>query len=241
MLFEQYAYPDYLPPSIEDGGISKFNSSFTSLDFYLLDDIDTYLPPIHSEKTKNDLINDSTNDNSAYQLPDDFFSDIDLSELSHFDEKSEHLPIDELDIEKWISEVSFPSPPMDTISSSISNIEDTSSLFSEQYPINTEMTAPSPPSSTSSSPSPSSTSSSSPEPSFKRTKLSTVERKLRKKGQNKTAAEKYRVKKKSERHQLLDRHAKLQARNKGLKLELEDLTYRVQQFKQLFANLVQTN
>jgi len=80
---------------------------------------------------------------------------------------------------------------------------------------------------------------SSPAPAIKKTKLSVVERKLRKKDQNKNAAEKYRVRKKSERNQLLDRHLKLHNKNKELKLELENLTYRVQKFKQLFADFVQ--
>jgi hypothetical protein len=86
---------------------------------------------------------------------------------------------------------------------------------------------------------PLSSSSSSPAPSTKKTKLSTIERKLRKKDQNKTAAEKYRIKKKSERHLLLDRHLKLKNTNKDLKLELENLTFRVEKFKQLFVDLLQ--
>lgn len=231
MLYEQYQSLGLPYPSINDGGISKLNSSLSSLDFYLLDDIDTYLPSLHSEKPKIDLINDSINDNSGYQLPDDFFSDIDLSDLAQFSETSE-----EIDIEKWISEASFPSPQMDATNSC-------DSLFNEQYPINTDMIvpAPSPSSSSSSLSSPSSSISSSPGLSLKRTKLSTVERKLRKKDQNKTAAEKYRSKKKSERTQLLDRQAKLKRINKELKSELDDLSYRVQKFKQLFAELVQPN
>lgn len=88
-------------------------------------------------------------------------------------------------------------------------------------------------------PSPSlSSTNSSPAPA-KKTKLSVNERKLRKKDQNKTAAEKYRLKKKSERHQLLDRQLKLKNQNTELKSELENLTYRVQQFKKLFSELVQ--
>ena len=235
MLYEQYQSLGLPCPSIDDGGVSKLNSSLSSLDFYLLDDIDTYLPSLHSEKPKIDLINDSINDNSVYQLPDDFFSDIDLSDLTQFSEISE-----EIDIEKWISEASFPSPQMDATNSC-------DSLFNEQYPINTDMIVPaaSPPSLSSSSssslPSPSSSISSSPGPSLKRTKLSTIERKLRKKDQNKTAAEKYRFKKKSERTELLDRQAKLKRINKELKSELEDLSYRVQKFKQLFAEFVQPN
>jgi len=86
MLFEQYHPQDLLTPSINDGGVNKLNSSLTSLDFYLLDDIDAYLSPIQSEKTKNDLINDSLNDNSQYQ--EELFSDFDFSDLNNLDENS---------------------------------------------------------------------------------------------------------------------------------------------------------
>lgn len=73
----------------------------------------------------------------------------------------------------------------------------------------------------------------------KKSKLSPVERKVRKKDQNKNAAEKYRIKKKTERDRLLDRHAKLKGSNLGLKLELENLSYQVQQLKQLFVDVLQ--
>jgi vacuolar-type H+-ATPase subunit I/STV1 len=230
MLYEQYQPQDLLTPSIGDDGINKLNSSLTSLDFYLLDDIDTYLSPVQSTKAiHNDIINDSLNDNSQHQ--EDFFSDFDLVNFDDFEEKSDFLAdsisIDEIDIEKWISQASFPSPT-DTNSSPLSSIEDSSSIES---PINKDMIVPS-------SPSLSSTDSS-PKPSTKKPKLSTLERRLRKKNQNKTAAEKYRIRKKSERHQLLDQHLKLTNTNKELKLELENLAYRVHQFKQLFTDIVQ--
>jgi hypothetical protein len=141
-----------------------------------------------------------------------------------------------LDIEKWITQSSFPSPPMEINNSPLSSIEDTSSTFpsiGDEYTKNTDMIVPLSP--------PLSSTGSSPAPSTKKTKLSAVERKLRKKDQNKTAAEKYRVKKKSERHQLLDRHLKLKTINKELKSELENLTYRVQQFKQLFVDFIQND
>jgi hypothetical protein len=86
MLFEQYHPQDLLTPSINDGGVNKLNSSLTSLDFYLFDDIDAYLSPIQSKKTKNDLINDSLNDNSQYQ--EELFSDFDFSDLNNLDENS---------------------------------------------------------------------------------------------------------------------------------------------------------
>ncbi len=84
MLFEQHPQ-DLLTPSINDGGINKLNSSLTSLDFYLLDDIEAYLsPPVQSKITKN---NDSINENSQHQ-EDEFFSDFDFSDINNFDEKS---------------------------------------------------------------------------------------------------------------------------------------------------------
>jgi hypothetical protein len=234
MLFEQYPPQDLLTPSINDGGINKLKSSLTSLDFYLLDDIDAYLSPIHSNTNTNDLNNDSLNENSQPQ--EDFFPDFDFSDINNLEEKSDFIPLDEIELEKWISQSSFPSPPMDTDNSPLSQVEDASSTLSwlgDEYPINTDMIVPLSP--------PLSASSSSPGSITKKTKLSPGERRLRKKGQNKTAAEKYRIKKKSERNQLLDRHLKLKTLNKELKSELENLTYRVQQFKRLFNDFVQTN
>jgi len=144
MLFEQHQPQDLLTPTIHDGGVHKLNSSLTSLDFYLLDDIDAYLPSIHSEAAKNDLINNSFNDNSQHQ--EDFFSDFDFPDLNHFEEKSDFILLDELDIEKWISQSSFPSPPMDTTNNSpLTSVEDTSSTLSwigEEYPINIDMVVP---------------------------------------------------------------------------------------------------
>jgi len=164
-----------------------------------------------------------------------FFSDFDFSDINDFEEKSDILTnsisFEGLDIEKWISQSSFPSPPMDTNNSPLSSLEDTSSWIGNDFTINTDMIVPLSP--------PLSTTSSSPAPSIKKPKLSVVERKIRKKCQNKTAAEKYRIKKKSERHVLLDRHSELRITNRELKTELENLTFRVQQFKQLFVDVLQ--
>jgi len=231
MLFEQYFQPDLLTPTINDGGVNKLSSSLTSLDFYLLDDIDAYLPPppVQSKKNKNEIIDESDYDNSQHH--DEFFSEFDFT---NFEENSDFLidsiQIDELEIEKWISQSSFPSPPMDIYNSPISSIENTSSTFpytGDEYSINTDMVVPPSP--------PLSSTSSSPAPTIKKSKLSVVERKIRKKTQNKTAAEKYRIRKKSERAHLHDRHMELKTLNKELRLELDGLTFRVQQFKQLFA------
>ncbi|UJR14127.1 hypothetical protein I4U23_001121 [Adineta vaga] len=227
MLFEQYCSQDLLTPSINDGGVHKLNSSLTSLDFYLLDDIEAYLSLPQIKTKKNDLINDTIDDLSQHH--EDLFADFDFSE---FDEKSDFINsigIDEVDIEKWITQSSFPSPPMDSDLSFHDTTNTTSTL--DEYPINIDMVVPPSP--------PLSSTSSSPAPSTKKTKLSTVERKLRKKSQNKNAAEKYRIKKKSERHHLLERHDQLKNTNKELRLELENLSFRVEKFKQLFVDLLQ--
>ncbi|CAF1103343.1 unnamed protein product [Adineta steineri] len=214
MPFEQHHFQDLLPPSINDGGsINKLNSSLTSLDFYLLDDIEAYLSPptLHSKTTKHDLINDSINDNSQHH--EDFFADFVFPEFEENSDFVDPLSFDEIELEKWISQSSFPSPPMDLDTSPLSSIEDTSSTLYD-YPINSDMIVPFSPSLSS-------------------------EKNYEKKTQNKTAAEKYRVKKKSERHILLDRHLKLKNTNTELKLELENLTFRVEKFKKLFVDLLQ--
>ena len=248
MLFEQYPSQDLLTPSINDGGLSKLNSSLTSLDFYLLDDINAYLsPPIQSKTNSIDLNNDSLSENSQYhEEAEDFFSNFDFSDMPNFEEKSgkrtslpfidnnpsysiDFIPLDEFELEKWISESSFPSPL-----STYEDVSSTLSSFADQYPKQTDMIVPPSP--------PLSSASSSPAPTIgKKSKLSPVERKIRKKGQNKTAAEKYRIRKKSERSLLLDRHGQLKTLNKELKSELENLTYRVQQFKQMFNDFLLTN
>ena len=257
MLFEQYSSQDLLTPSINDGGLSKLNSSLSSLDFYLLDDINAYLSPPLAQSKPNSigLNNNSLDENSQYhQDAEDFFSHLDFSDIQNFEEKSgkniflpsdrihashsiDFIPLDEFELEKWISESSFPSPTMDMSDSPLSTIDDVSSTlssFADQYPKSNDMIVPPSP--------PLSSASSSPAPVLaKKPKLSAAERKMRKKGQNKTAAEKYRIKKKSERSQLLDRHCHLKAINKELRSELENLAYRVQQFKQLFNEFVPTN
>jgi hypothetical protein len=233
MFHEQYYPQDLLTPAINDGGVNKLNSSLTSLDFYLLDDIDAYLPLVQSKKTKNDLINDSNNDNSQHE--EELFPEFDFLDFDNSEEKSEFLdnsiPIDELEIEKWISLSCFPSPPMNTNNFSTEDTLSTSPWSAGEYTMNSDMVVPPSP--------PLSSTSSSPAPSLKKPKLSAGERRLRKKGQNKSAAEKYRIKKKSERQVLLDRHSHLRSINKDLKLEFENLTFRVQKLKELFVDLLQ--
>jgi len=61
---------------------------------------------------------------------------------------------------------------------------------------------------------------------------------MRKKNQNKTAAEKYRVKKKSEKTIIMERRTNLIQINRDLKLETENLQFRLEQLKQLFVDIV---
>ena len=119
---------------------------------------------------------------------------------------------------------------MDTTDFLLLNGENASSIGTEDQ-TSTDTIAPLSPSLTSTD--------SSPILSIKRRKLSIGERRLRKKSQNKTAAEKYRIKKRSEHNQLLDRHSKLKDVNRELKSELENLTFHVQRFKQIFIDLFQ--
>jgi hypothetical protein len=86
MFHEQYHPQDLLTPAINDGGVNKLNSSLTSLDFYLLDDIDAYLPLVQSKKNKNDLINDSNNDNSQHE--EELFPEFDFLDFDGSEEKS---------------------------------------------------------------------------------------------------------------------------------------------------------
>jgi hypothetical protein len=73
----------------------------------------------------------------------------------------------------------------------------------------------------------------------KKSSLSTIERKLRKKDQNKTAAEKYRIKKRAERDELVTRHTDLKNQNRELKFELENASFQLEQLKQLFVDVLQ--
>jgi len=159
------------------------------------------------------------------------------------------LQIDGLQLDKYLTQVSLPSPPMDIHNSSISDDstflpidESTSSsclwvgkecIIESNNP--EDMMVPPSPSLSSIS---SSTSISKRE-SIKKRNLSTIERKLRKKDQNKSAAEKYRLKKRSERNELIARHLNLKTQNQELKFQMENLTFQLEQFKQLFVDILQ--
>jgi hypothetical protein len=225
-----------------------------------------------SNKNTHPIENEISN-SSNEQQHEELFSDLDFCNLADFDEKSRKkflllfpgfphrirsfleliennsTNIDDWELGKWISQSSFPSPPMDISQSAcdipnLNTTEDSTSSSSTIPWISEECTIqsvsvdmivpPSPPlSSVSSSPAPSARKSS------KKIGLSTVERKLRKKDQNKTAAEKYRIKKKSEKYNVLDRHIKLKGINRDLKLEADNLSFRIEQLKQLLVDLLQ--
>ena len=135
---------------------------------------------------------------------------------------------EQVDIGQLISSYSF-APFTDDSPSSFDDVS--MSTVEDQQQLNSDSASPpSPPlSSISSALSPS---------RFKRSKLTPVERKLRKKNQNKTAAEKYRIKKKTEHDQLLDRQTHLKTSNQQLKRELENMAFQVQQLKQLLIDVV---
>jgi hypothetical protein len=268
MLFEQYQLQTPTINNNNDGGVGcvTANPLFSSLDFDLLDDIDLYLPSVYSKKNKaknesllpsnknTHPIENEISNSSNEQQHEELFSDLDFCNLADFDEKSQLIEnnstnIDDWELGKWISQSSFPSPPMDISQSAcdipnLNTTEDSTSSSSTIPWISEECTIqsvsvdmivpPSPPlSSVSSSPAPSARKSS------KKIGLSTVERKLRKKDQNKTAAEKYRIKKKSEKYNVLDRHIKLKGINRDLKLEADNLSFRIEQLKQLLVDLLQ--
>lgn len=86
MQFEQYPLQDFWTPSSDEDGVQQLSSSLTSLDFYLLDNIDAYLSSVQPKTSKNDLINDSLNDNSVHQ--EDFFLDFDFGDINDFEETS---------------------------------------------------------------------------------------------------------------------------------------------------------
>jgi len=252
MLFDQTHPHELLTPMITnniEGGLggSCPNPFLSSLDFLLLDDIDSYFPSsIHSKKTKNELLynnkNDDGSNNNSQQ--EEFFEDFDFTQLEDFDGNNEKSELINWDIEKYISQSAFPSPPMDTSNSPSCSDDNSSGTIPW---IGEECTVPSsvvPSISAPPSP-PLSSIGSSPAPIInkvaktKKRSLTTIDRKLRKKNQNKTAAEKYRIKKKSEKNQIFERHSEVQQINRELKLETENLTFRVQQLKQLFLDLLQ--
>ena len=142
--------------------------------------------------------------------------------------------------------MSLPSPPLDGPNTSVSDdstfypIDDSTSLWvGEECTIESNkpedmIVPPSPPLSSIAS-FPAGTR----EKSTRKSHLSMTERKLRKKDQNKSAAEKYRFKKRVERDELISRHTNLKNQNQELKYEFENLKFQLEQFKTLFVDVLQ--
>jgi len=247
MLFDFDQSDDLLTPTINHGGVSGMNPILTSSDISLLDDNNIYFSPIPSKKNEYKLTapnnaNENT-DNNHQQQQDDLFSTFDfpvLSELSTTD-----LPIDGLQLDKYINQVSFPTPPMDDTHTSMSDdsifypTDDSTLWVGGECTIESQnpgdMTVPPSPAPSLASSSPSVSN----KELTKKRSLSTIERKLRKKDQNKTAAEKYRLKKRAERDELIARHLELKHQNRELKFEMDNVTFQLEQFKQLFVDVLQ--
>jgi hypothetical protein len=228
-------------PAINNGGLDCLHADISSADF-LLDDcfIDSYLTSVEFETDRFDITNDNIDGSSQHQ--DAFLEQFDVTQLIDFvhiqgrlsdghgnttcetfaDIVADPNDNDRFEIEKWISE------PTLFLSTDTSDMWKDSPMTNEDLTSHDDRTVPV-------SPSVSSTSTSS---MTKRSKLTPVQRRLRKKDQNKTAAEKYRIKKKSERDQLLGQYSKLQICNRELKCELDQLTFQVQQLKRLFSDVV---
>lgn len=209
MSFEEYYVDDLFTPSLLDGGAIPFEQHPASPDFILTDSFADPLFPHSQSKTTKNDFSEQHDD----VIPDLDLSDIDLDNLPDLFQDDQSF-----DIGTYISAMSFPSP---IESSEYSPSSNDGSLIDDS-----PLTIESSPSSTSSM-------------VAKRSKLNLMERKLRKKKQNKNAAEKYRIKKKSERDQLIDRHTQLKTLNQNLRLEFESLSDRVQQLKQLLVDVVQ--
>jgi len=195
MLFDFNHSKDLLTPTINYGGVNKINPILTSSDLFPLDDNDVIFSSISSVKNEYELTSkNNTNENNDHnhQQHDDLYSSFDFPVLSELD-KSE-LSNDGFQLDKYIADSSFPSPPMDVHNLSISDdstflpIDDsTSSAFQwvgEECTVELKHTEDMmvPP-----SPTPSSSSSASGSPlaarkkSTKKTSLSTIQRKLGKK------------------------------------------------------------
>lgn len=209
MSFEEYFVNDLFTPSLLDGGANPFEQNPSSPDFILTDSFIDEIFPLVPLKTTKNDL--SQKENTEDIIPDLDLSDIDLDNFSDLLENDQSF-----DIGSFISGISFPSP----IDSSEYSPSSNDGSFIDESPVNIDRTLPS-------------------SPSTKRSRLNPVERKLRKKSQNKTAAEKYRLKKKSERDQLIDRQTQLKTLNQNLRLEFENLSFRVEQLKKLLVDVVQ--
>ncbi|CAF0830033.1 unnamed protein product [Adineta steineri] len=239
MHFQFNQSTDLLTPIIHHGGVNKRNPIFTSEDVFLSDDNDVQFSSMMSKKNEHLLASEDipyeNNDNNQQQ--DDLFSTFDLPVLSD---------LENVTFEDYLTKASFPCSSINNQNSSMSDdsafypVEDSTSPWiagecTVESNYTEDMIVPPSPSLSSAS----HTSSTVEKRSTKKRDLSTIDRKLRKKDQNKTAAEKYRIKKKNERDQLNARHAELKNQNHELHFQLDNLTFRLEQFKQLFVDVVQ--
>jgi len=123
MLFDFDQPEELLTPTINHGCVNEINPILTSSDISSFDDNDIYFSSIPSKKneyelTTKDNINENS-DNNHQQQQDDLFSTFDfpvLSELSRTE-----LQIDGLQFDKYLTQISLPSPPMDVQNPSMSD------------------------------------------------------------------------------------------------------------------------
>lgn len=258
MLFEFEQTSELFTPTIGPGGVNEVNPLLTSSQACRLDENEIDF----SEKQQYELVSgnhshENSDEPPQHQQQEDLFSTFDfpvLTELSRTGRMkltdvslNDPLPSDStfdgITLEKYINQGSFPSAEMDLANISVSEdstfypVEDEESTTNlwvgnectiESKSADDMSVPPSPPLSS--------------DGSVTKTKkrcLTTSERKLRKKDQNKSAAEKYRLKKRTERTDLSARQTTLKTQNQELKFQLENLTFQLEQFKQLFADVLQ--
>jgi len=239
MFFEFNPTTELLTPNIDQGGVSKHNPLFTSNGVFPTEENDSHFPPGPPQTGKYEsATNDNLNeigDNNPQQY--DLFSTFELPVLAE---------LEDFQYEKYLSQTPCAtefvdvSAPLTSEDSTFYPVDDstTSWVGSEctiESPGMEDMLVPP-------SPTPSSASGSSSVMEKRVTKkrgFTTTERRLRKKDQNKAAAEKYRTKKKLERNELASRHADLKNQNQELKFELDNISFRLEQFKQLFIDVLQ--
>lgn len=240
MLFEVNQPTDLMTPTIAPNGMIKVNPLFTSKGVLPVEENDIQFPLTTPELNEYNLVttDNTTENNDNNQNNYDLLSSFDFPVLTE---------LEDIQYEKYLSNVSQTTNTIDL--QPLSNSDDstfyavddeTSPWLGGECTVGSESTMedmavpPSPVLSTTSG------SSSVIEKRVTRKRAySTTERKLRKKDQNKTAAEKYRLKKKLERDELASRHAGLKSQNQELKFQLDNLTFRLEQFKQLFVDVLQ--
>lgn len=237
MFFELEHTIELLTPTITHTGVSELNPLLTSHQVCHLDDNEIDFNGEHLTKLVS--INHSHDDSDEqHQEQEDLFSTFDLPVLNELNRTDSTF--DGIQIEKYLTQGSFTSVAMNTVD--VSNSEDSTfypvedSNSSTQIWVGNECTVESQSPNEMNVPL---TPPLSPRTSTKRRQLTTIERKIRKKDQNKTAAEKYRLKKRNEKCDLMTRHTELKSQNQELKFQLETVTFQLEQFKQLFVDVLQ--